>query len=54
MKIGPDGQVEKDASKVSLTSSGDEKDVDFKALEEPRCALLANFLASSPVPGKVC
>jgi hypothetical protein len=53
LNIGPDGEIAGNSSKVSLTSPGDEKDVDLRPLEVPECALLANFLVSSPEPGKV-
>ena len=37
-----------------LTSSGDDKDVDQRDLDqEAKCALLANFLVSSGAKGKV-
>ncbi len=56
MMIGKDGKLERNKSKVALTR-GEQctKDVVLKNLEgdESRCALLANLMVSSGIPGKV-
>lgn len=54
LKVNPEGELVKNSSKVMLTSSGDEKDVDQRNLdEEAKCALLGNFWVSPGVRGKV-
>lgn len=53
LNIGSDGEVAGNSSKVAITSEGNEKDVTLKDLEEPKCAVLGNFMVSTPVRGKV-
>ena len=59
MKLGKDGKVENNKSKIALTwlnsDNGNSKEVVLKNLEasETRCALLANLMVSSGLQGKV-
>jgi len=57
MLVGKDGEVVRNKSRVALTSEDEEGSMRVIVREldknEPRCALLANLMVSSGIPGNV-